>query len=215
MEKKISLQQLKYGSYCNYSPRGVSELSKQSQRLCNRVKRNTPPDTYQKASKHLAENSEAGSLHEFLNPESILVPVPSSSPLNEPKSFWSSRDLAKAMVEAGLGKEVVIALERIKAVPKSAFAQHGERPSVQNHVESLKVVTSLPEGASVVLIDDVITKGATLFACGSLLAKSVRRLTLHAFALIRTQGLVDDINKRIDPSVGVIEYRNNLISREP
>ena len=215
MEKKTSLQQLKYGSYCNYSPRGISEISRQSQRLCNRVKRNNPPDTYQKATKHLLENIEAGCLREYLTSEVILVPVPSSSPLHEPKSFWSSRELARSMVEAGLGKEVIVALERVKAVPKSAFALPGERPSIRDHLESLEVVKSIPEGTSVVLVDDILTKGATMFSCASLLSENVRRLTLHAFALIRTQGFVDEISKTIDPSVGLIDFRENEIFREP
>ena len=65
------------------------------------------------------------------------------------------------------------------------------------------------------LVDDVVTKGATVFASASLLSESVRRLTLHAFALIRTQGLVDEIAEVIEPSIGNVEYRDNKVFREP
>ena len=62
----------------------------------------------------------------------------------------------------------------------------------------------LVAGRSVLLVDDVLTKGSTTMACANLLQKSFPAATIRIFAMIRTQGLVDDIEKIVDPSIGTI-----------
>ena len=65
------------------------------------------------------------------------------------------------------------------------------------------------------LVDDVITKGATMLAAASRLAEMYPRATIVAFALVRTLGFVDDIDRIVEPAVGSITFRGDEAVREP
>jgi len=110
---------------------------------------------------------------------------------------------------------VVPCLERVVAVPKSAFAARGERPSIDRHIESMRAGLDLSMG-TVTLVDDVVTKGATLLAAASVITEAFPRVEVRAFALIRTCGLVPEVDQIVDPTFGTIT-RNSWGSarREP
>ena len=65
------------------------------------------------------------------------------------------------------------------------------------------------------LVDDVITKGATMLAAASRLAEIYPRATIVGFALVRTLGFVDDIDRIVEPAVGTITFRGDAAVREP
>lgn len=58
----------------------------------------------------------------------------------------------------------------------------------------------------ITLIDDVITKGGTIFACAKHLHEQFPDAEIRAFARIRTQGLMPEIDILGDPSAGRIVY---------
>ena len=116
---------------------------------------------------------------------------------------------------AGLGREVWPTLQRITAVPKSAFAAPGQRPEVQAHVESLEIVDRLPPAARILLVDDFVTKGRTMLAGATVLARAFPGTELRGFAVVRTMGLVPDIDKMASPAVGEIRYERGDAVRNP
>lgn len=61
----------------------------------------------------------------------------------------------------------------------------------------------------ITVVDDVVTKGATLLGAASLLAGAFPRAEIRAFALVRTQGYVKDIERILDPVVGRISRTRN------
>jgi len=61
----------------------------------------------------------------------------------------------------------------------------------------------LPKGR-VTLIDDVVTRGATLFAAASVVEAAYPGIAVRGFGLIRTNGLVPDVEQVIDPTFGTI-----------
>jgi len=65
------------------------------------------------------------------------------------------------------------------------------------------------------LIDDVITKGATLLAAASRLQETYPHANIVAFALVRTLGFVDDIERIVEPVLGTITLRGDEAVREP
>jgi hypothetical protein len=69
--------------------------------------------------------------------------------------------------------------------------------------------------ASLCLIDDVITKGSTLLGAASRLQETFPQANVSAFALVRTLGFVDDVDRIVEPAVGTIVLRGGEAVREP
>jgi predicted amidophosphoribosyltransferase len=81
------------------------------------------------------------------------------------------------------------ALERTKTVQKAAYAHPGQRPGYEEHLESIKY--SGPKldlrKDSVILFDDVLTKGSTSDACGKIIQDATRSVDVIGIFLGRTQ----------------------------
>ena len=151
---------------------------------------------------HLAK-PEAEVLQPFLNPGITLVPVPRSAPLTE-NAVWPSKVIADVLLANGYGGEVRALIERVTAVRKSSTAPAAERPSIPEHMASMQVNADMLAPDQITLVDDVLTKGSTTVACANLLQERFPDATIRIFAMMRTQGFVDDIEKIVDPSVGTI-----------
>src|SRR5262249_5175453 len=104
---------------------------------------------------------------EVLNGSSCVVPVPLHASRRRARGFNQAADLARA-----IDLPVVAALKRVRATP----AQTG-LPAARRHrnVRGAFAVTRAGRalgGATVVLIDDVSTTGATLEACARALKEA-------------------------------------------
>ena len=104
---------------------------------------------------------------------------------------------------------------RIKAVPKSAFAASGTRPKPVDHYESIRAAKLVTDRRSLCLVDDVITKGATLLAAATRLQETYSEAKVTAFALVRALGFVDDIDQIVEPAIGTITLRGDEAFRVP
>lgn len=144
--------------------------------------------------------SELGS---FLGENSILVPVPGSAPLKQ-DALSPPQIICNRLLYSGFGAEIEQLLERSEAVPKSAFAKPGERPSINRHYETIRVQPRLVSPRRIILVDDVITRGRTAYACAWRLSEAFPEAEINVFAVIRTMGLVQDIDRILDPRVGEI-----------
>jgi predicted amidophosphoribosyltransferase len=129
--------------------------------------------------------------------------------------IWPAYNIASALVANGVGAAVLPCLQRLKAVPKSAFAASGSRPKPLDHYDSIAAAKMVADREELCLVDDVITKGATLLAAASRLRETYPNATIVAFALVRTLGFVDNIDRIIDPAVGTITLRGDDAAREP
>ena len=143
-----------------------------------------------------------------------LVPMPRSAPLLA-GALWPAEKICQSILEAGLAARIAPALKRRTAVPKSATSARGERPSVLTHYDSLEADSLLHVGSRIVLVDDVVTKGSTAIAAASRLAEAYPDAEISLFALIRTKGLVPEIDEIIDPAVGLIELVGDEGNRQP
>jgi len=209
------LTEILYASFANYSPRGTSELSQKSRKQVGHIKAGRPYIT--KSAIAYFDKPAAQVLKPFLNHNVPLVPIPRSAP-HGVENNWPAKIIADLLVEAGYGSEVVPCLERIHAVEKS----HGKfsantRPSVQDHLDSLRVVDMGLKAPQITLIDDVLTLGRTAFASAKCLHDTYPHASISVFALVRTQGLIDEIEKIVDPSSGTIRYnpRTGKTGRNP
>ncbi|HYL04957.1 MAG TPA: phosphoribosyltransferase [Thermoanaerobaculia bacterium] len=194
------LSSLPFASFLAYSPHGQSAAEQAATTICREIKR----DGYVRrkhgeeriipyAVRRLRECLTAG-LADFLAADVVLVPAPGSAPLlpRQPNAPWISRRICEELRAAGFGCRMDALLLRRQAVAKSAFARRGARPGVQEHYDSFEVAPRLGEPpARITLIDDVITRGATLLAGASRLAEAFPDATVRAFALVRTQYPID------------------------
>lgn len=191
----------KYGTFANYSPRGNSDLSKQSRGTCGGIKAGRV-DIIASAVPHLRA-SKSGNLHPFLGPDVTLVPVPRSAPLPE-GALWPAKVICDVLHDHGFGQDVQTLLRRTKAIPRSSNSPAAERPLVPVHLDSIEAERPFFVPDKITLVDDVLTMGRTSFACAELLSAVCPGAEIRIFAMIRTQGLQDEIEKIVDPATGII-----------
>ena len=96
------LSDIDYGTFANYSPRGGSELSQKSRRICGAIKAGKVSQL--ERALPLLQGPSCACLEPFLNGGVTLVPVPRSAPLVA-GALWPARVIAEVLSNAGLGRD--------------------------------------------------------------------------------------------------------------
>ena len=105
---------------------------------------------------------------------------------------------------------MAVVIQRHISVQKSAYAGPGERPTVQQHLDSLAVVKSTIFTDSIVVVDDVITKGATLWACIAKLKEAYSDKRIIGLAAVRTlREPTIETESMLQPFMGKIERKGD------
>jgi predicted amidophosphoribosyltransferase len=199
-----------------YSPIGSCEVSERSRLLRALLKAGEDRLIIKYVSRVRQQAAAMPQLIDFFDSTAVLVPVPGSEPRNCDGASITEH-LAAALVREGLGQVAWAGLRRVRAVGKSATAAPGARPTVAKHYESFAVecADSLSTTRHFVLIDDVVTKGRTLLAAAARLQDAFPCARIQAFALLRTMGLVPEVDRLLDPVVGEIRWRAGDAHRSP
>jgi predicted amidophosphoribosyltransferase len=205
---------LQFAACYAYSPKGGSEVSERSRQLCARVKNGSTKWLRSYVASVHQEATRKRQFNGFFNEHTLLVPIP-NTPTETRTSFWVARRLALTLQEAGLAEEVWTGLRRVSSVERSASAWMWERPTVQQHYRSFAVIPAPRPPTEIVLVDDVITKGRTLVAAAMRLHEAFPNADIRAFALVRTMGLILDVERLFDPCEGVIRWNGRDAYREP
>ncbi len=145
---------------------------------------------------------------DFFKPSTVLVPVPSSS-LMQPGTLWVPDRIAKALVARGIGREVVECLARVKPIRKAAISDPSQRPSPAEQFETIGVQgrISEPKPDEIVLVDDIVTRGATLLGAANRLAEAFPSAQVRGFATMRTISDSSEFERLYHPVQGIIRYR--------
>jgi hypothetical protein len=208
------LSEVGFGALLVYSPRGQAPPSKRSRDVCYSLKAGEPKILGQAADRLRQVVDQQHPLSTLFSGIETLVPMPRSAPLL-PGGLWPAERIAHALVSRGLAAGVSPALERFQAVPRSAVAAAGQRPSVQQHYDTLRAQALLDVANRIVIVDDVLTKNATALAAASRLVETYPHAQIAVFAMIRTKGLVPDIDTLLEPVMGTVQRVGAEAHREP
>ena len=201
MKKEILPFNIPYAAIAQYSPKGISDIAVKSRALMYRVKNGDRKVIAGILEKYKAEVSMIE--NPYLLNDVTFVPVPRSSPIKK-GDLWPGMVIAEELIKKSYGKDIKQSINRIKSVPKSAFSEKGNRPTLAVHYNSLQASIEVTKPKKILLIDDIITKGATTAACYMRLKEAFPDSKIAVFAFIRTKGNVPDIDTYILPFQGKI-----------
>lgn len=194
---------LEFGAYLVYPPRRIPE-GEAARTLVLTLKRDGPSLTPGVTLiQHFAAKLAADLppvLRGILDGRAIAVPVPGSA-IMRPQAIWASRSIACALEAVGLVAGVAPIVTRTTTIRKSAFCGPGERPDPREHYDTMTVTIPVGRPARVVLIDDVITRGATIAGAAARVRDVLPDADVVAFTMART---VNHFNGSIDPCRGTI-----------
>ena len=205
---------VRYAAAYAYSPRGQSEISVNSRRIRDLIK-SADPAALKSVAARVLESVQREIFPGFFGADVTLVPVPGRAPIKDQGTLWIPERICQALVAVGLGREVWPGLRRTHAVQKSAFATPGARPEVQTHIDSLEVTSGVPPTINLLLVDDFVTKGRTILAAATVLRTAFPEAQIQAFAVVRTMGLVTDVEKIRWPVEGEIRREYDDAVRVP
>jgi len=200
-----------FGACYAYSPQGSTEVCGRSRLLCSRVKAGRAKWLRCYAARVHEQVVDQRLFRGYFSRSSLLIPIPQS----DPAASSAALRLALAVKATGLAGTVWKGLSRVCPVQKSSAAFYWERPAVADHYASFVVEQAPIQPTQILLIDDVITKGRTLMAAAMRLREVFPSTPIRAFALLRTMGLVPDIERLIDPCEGEIAWDGKDTHREP
>ena len=207
------IDRVTFASCYVYSPAGESGICARSRLLRALLKEGDAHFMFKYAIRVRQQMEPAAVLAGFFLADDLLVPVPRSAP--RVGGTWAASELARALVEAGVGSTMWPGLHRISAVRKSATAAKGRRPSVGRHFDSFRLEPPEIRPRRVVIIDDVITKGRTLLAAAARVREALPETQIRAFALLRTMGFISDLRGLLEPCRGEIRWMRGDARRIP
>lgn len=192
----------KYLTFLRYSARGTSDYAKQSRVIMGKCKNGDATFNL-----HLANRIKQEGKSSFFD-NATLIPIPRSTPMNDPNSTYPTKTIAETLVRNGLGINILVCLERFKAIPKSSSQYHAStRNKISDHLDSINVVPTLIDTSTIILIDDVLTLGRTSMACVIKLKQTFPDKEIKIFCPFRTRG--NDTNVLLDVKEGEMELINN------
>lgn len=207
------IDHLAFASLYVYSPAGESAICARSRLLCALLKGGDARFMVRYAVRVREQTQSASVLAGFFLPGDLLVPVPGSA--LKVGGAWAAAELARALVREGVGAETWSGLQRISAVPKSATAAKGSRPSVARHYDSFRLAPPKGHPRSVMIIDDVISRGRTVLAAAARVREAFPEAKIRAFALLRTLSFISMLPNLLEPCRGEIRWMDGDARRNP
>ena len=220
----LKLKELKYGSLLSYvshhskNPNEREDI-KYAREIKNYLKNDIPvskknePDTAyipfsDAIAKDIAHSIGGLPFKDFFGDDTTLVPVPKSS-LMQPNTLWVPLNVANAFVKNKLASNVVEALERETPVNRSSSVPSKDRPKAEEHYNSLKVNVRSLKTQKIVLIDDIVTRGATLIGSVNKLFDMFPDKEFYAFAVMRTISNISEFKNWYAPVIGTITLQED------
>lgn len=196
------LSEIDYSSYLDFSPFGNTENCRKSQNIRTNIKKAAKP-VISNIVEHICANFP-NAFEEFLGEDVLLVPTPRSSPV-VPQGVWPPLTICEKLLANGLGAEVSQCLVRTVAVQKSSTADKGKRATPLEHYDSLEASGNLIAPERILVVDDIVSKGATLIAAVSRVQEAFPNSNVKAFAVMRTKSFDKEI-ELLNPAASIIKF---------
>ncbi len=209
------LSELQFAALLQYSPNGRSEASRASKEAAVRIKRGSPAHI-RRIGERVAEAHAKGEFPGIFGPKVELVPAPRSKPTKE-GALWPAKLICEELVRRGLAAGVSILIARTEPIEKSALHRNAKsRSGPEDHIRTMTMTgeTTLFGARQLLIVDDVVTRGATMLAAASVLRQAFREASIAGFAAVRTMSGVE-IDHMLAPVVGSIHQLGGWLHRDP
>jgi predicted amidophosphoribosyltransferase len=218
MSYDLTFSKLEFGSLLSYSTHGSSEPERDAREVMLLIKGDKyfqdPPILMSRFITDLIIKDATLPFAHFFDTETILVPVPNSS-LMKDHSLWVPHRIASALHDRGFGIGVAEMLRRKIPLQKAATSLPENRPKAAQHCQSLEVQDILMVPKQILLIDDIVTRGATLLGAANKLKKAYPNVTIRAFCAMRAISHTEDFQDVYDPCFGHITLIGDETYRNP
>lgn len=114
-----------------------------------------------------------------------------------------------------MGSSTEQLLKRATPVAKAATSAPANRPKAIDHYASFVVQGALSKTTEILLVDDVVTRGATLLGAANRIAEAFPEATVRGFAAMRAIGSTDKFVSVYNPVMGIISLNPNGCFRTP
>ena len=101
--------------------------------------------------------------------------------------------------------------------PYDARQDHlrGRRPLAREHYDTVEIIEPMHEIGDIILVDDVVTSGATILGVASKLAERFPDSEIKAFAAVRTISNPLEFTNMMRPAKGTITLHDVYTIRDP
>ncbi|MDE1763953.1 MAG: hypothetical protein KGH88_06880 [Thaumarchaeota archaeon] len=203
----MKISEVEFGSLLTYSPHDSSKKAEESKVVMRNLKNDNVLSSGILTSEYVVRAIKKGiekfPFADYFNSNTILIPTPKSS-LWQKDMLWIPQRITRALISNGLGRTSEECLERIVALPKSSKSIPANRPKPLQHYESMRVKELLFDPEEIVLVDDVVTRGATILGAVNKLTEAFPNARIRAFVVMRTMSNPEEFSEIVNPCVGKI-----------